>query len=127
VMAQLGESDMRVCIQYALTYPTRVKSDFRRLDILQRGTLTFEPPDTQAFPCLQYAYDALKAGGTMPTVLNSANEAAVELFLNGKISFLDIPRLINAAVSSYNVRHELDIGGILQADAWAREFVANRR
>ena len=127
VMAQLGESDMRVCIQYALTYPTRVKSDFRRLDILQRGTLTFESPDTTAFPCLKYAFDALRAGGTVPTVLNSANEAAVELFLNGKISFLDIPRLINAAVSSYNVRHELDINGILQADNWAREFVANRR
>jgi len=123
VMAQLGESDMRVCIQYALTHPVRIRSDFRRLDILSRGTLTFELPDTQAFPCLQYAYDALSAGGTVPTVLNSANEAAVELFLSGKISFLDIPRLINSAVSSYNERHELDINGILQADAWARNFV----
>ncbi|MCL2851429.1 MAG: 1-deoxy-D-xylulose-5-phosphate reductoisomerase [Defluviitaleaceae bacterium] len=106
IMAQLGESDMRVSIAYALTYPRRARSDFKRLDIFSRSPLTFEPPDTTAFPCLAYAYDALRAGGTAPAVLNSANEAAVELFLSGKISFTDIPRLINEAVSSYNVRRD---------------------
>ncbi|MCL2617266.1 MAG: 1-deoxy-D-xylulose-5-phosphate reductoisomerase [Defluviitaleaceae bacterium] len=120
MMAQLGESDMRVCIQYALTYPRRVKANFRRLDILNRSMLIFEPPDIMAFPCLQYAYDALEAGGTVPAVLNAANEVAVERFLSGKISFTDIPRQINAAVASYNIRHSFDIGGVLQADAWAR-------
>ena len=126
VMAQLGESDMRVSIAYALTYPRRVRSDFRRLNIFGRSPLTFEPPDTAAFPCLSYAYDALKAGGTVPAVLNSANEAAVELFLSGKISFTDIMRLIYEAVSSYNVRHCFDIDGILRADAWGRNCVYER-
>ena len=123
VMAQLGESDMRVSIAYALTYPRRVRSGFKRLDIYSRSPLTFEPPDTEAFPCLKYAYSVLEHGGTVPTVLNSANEAAVDLFLNGKILFTDIPRLINEAVVSYNVRHDLDVNGILQADAWGREVV----
>jgi len=128
VMAQLGESDMRVCIAYALTYPRRVHADFRRLDIFGRSPLTFEPPDLTAFPCLAYAYEALRAGGVAPTILNAANEAAVELFLNGKILFTDIPRLINRAVSSYNVKHlNAGVGEILQADAWGKEFVFNKK
>ena len=122
VMAQLGESDMRVSIQYALTYPRRVRSDFGRLDILNRGTLSFELPDNQTFPCLNYAYDALNMGGTVPTVLNSANEVAVEMFLEGKIAFLEIPWLIRSAVSAYNVEHAFDVDGILQADAWAKNL-----
>ena len=123
IMAQLGESDMRVCIQYALTYPTRIRSNFKRLDILSRGALTFEPPDTEVFPCLAYAYDALNVGGCVPAVLNSANEAAVALFLDGKTSFTDIPRQLKAAVAAYTLQHSYDIGGILQADAWARREI----
>ena len=126
VMAQLGESDMRVSIAYALTHPRRVESGFKRLDILSRSPLTFEAPDTETFPCLAYAYEALLAGGVIPTVLNSANEAAVELFLSGKILFTDISRLIKEAVSSYNEQHGADIGAILRADEWGRRFVLEK-
>ncbi|MCL2619257.1 MAG: 1-deoxy-D-xylulose-5-phosphate reductoisomerase, partial [Defluviitaleaceae bacterium] len=121
VMAQLGASDMRVCIAYALTFPRRAKSNFRRLDIFAKP-LTFLPPDTAAFPCLAYAYNALAAGGNIPAVLNAANETAVERFLHGKISFNDIPRLLFAAVSSYNITSDQDINGVLQADTWGRKF-----
>ena len=98
VKAQLGVPDMKSPIQYALSYPYRMESDFPRLDFSKYPSLTFEKPDTQRFPALALAYQALKDGGNRPCVMNAANEAAVEAFLNGSISFTDIPRWIERAM-----------------------------
>lgn len=98
VKAQLGLPDMKLPIQYALTYPERKPSQFPRLDLAQQSTLTFEQPDMDTFPCLPLAYAASKQGGCMPCVLNAANEAAVGLFLHDRIGFYDIPRLIEEAL-----------------------------
>ncbi len=98
VKAQLGLPDMKLPIQYALTYPDRMPSNFPRLDFIHHSTLTFEEPDTDTFPCLPLAYAASKQGGCMPCVLNAANEAAVGLFLHDRIGFYDIPRLIEEAL-----------------------------
>ena len=98
VKAQLGVPDMKVPIQYALSYPHRLNSDFPRLDFKKYASLTFEQPDMQRFPTLGLAYQALKDGGNRPCVMNAANEAAVEAFLNGHIRFTDIPRWIEQAM-----------------------------
>jgi len=98
VKAQLGVPDMKAPIQYALSYPCRLNSDFPRLDFSKYASLTFEKPDMQRFPALGLAYQALKDGGNRPCVMNAANEAAVEAFLNGRIGFTDIPRLIEQAM-----------------------------
>ena len=125
VLAQLGEPDMRVPIQYALHYPDRPKNDFPKLDLLAKNTLTFEEPRTDCFRCFPLALEALKQGGVVPAVMNAANEAAVSRFLLGEISFFQIPELIEAAMSAYNVKNQamLDIKAVMRADAWAREFV----
>lgn len=120
MMAQLGAPDMRVPIQYALTYPTRRPGNYKRLNLLEASTLHFRAPDLDRFPCLRYAYDAGRAGGSMPAVLNAANEVANSLFREERIRFLDIER-INASVME---RHELlanpSLDDILSVDAWAR-------
>ena len=126
VMAQLGEPDMRVPIQYALTYPARLANPFPKLDFLSRSNLTFEPPDTDTFPCLGLAFTALNAGGLLPAVMNGANEIAVQLFLEGKIRFLDIAGLIESAMSAYTEQSGLSVEAVLQADAWARAYTAER-
>ena len=100
VMAQMGIPDMRIPIQLALTYPERSSNLLPKLDFPKVGNLTFKEPDFKTFRCLQFAYDALNQGGVMPTVLNAANEVAVEAFLKGKIGFLDIPDMIDEALSS---------------------------
>ncbi|MDR1703342.1 MAG: 1-deoxy-D-xylulose-5-phosphate reductoisomerase [Clostridiales bacterium] len=127
VMAQLGAPDMRLPIQYALHYPKRLPGGAKRLDFNTVKALTFEAPDTGAFPCLKLAYQALEDGGMYPAVLNGANEAAVELFLNSRISFTDIAELIEKSLLAYNVKkagHGLDsIDEVLAADGWAREKV----
>ena len=125
VMAQLGEPDMRVPIAYALTYPRRVRNDFPRTDFFLQNCLTFEEPDLDAFSCLRLAYEAGKTGGCMPAVMNAANEIAVELFLNDKISFLQIPQLIERAMEAYTVQEAKDISSVLAADEWGRGFVLN--
>jgi len=103
IIAQLGTPDMRIPIQYALTYPDRLTlSESKALQLTEIGKLHFEKMDEARFPCLTYAYTAGKQGGSMPTVLNAANEAAVALFLKGKISFLDIERVIERALDSHN-------------------------
>ena len=122
IIAQLGEPDMRVPIQYALTYPKRVKNPFPRIDFAQRSTLTFEQPDTETFRCLALAYRALHTGGTLPAVLNGANEIAVERFLQGELSFLEIPALIERTMDAYTVKYEYTLEDLLEADAWARAF-----
>jgi len=96
--AQLGVPDMKVPIQYALSYPYRLHSDFPRIDFAKYASLTFEKPDTKRFPALDLAFRALKDGGNRPCVMNAANEAAVEAFLKGRIGFTDIPRRIEKAM-----------------------------
>lgn len=100
VKAQLGVPDMRLPIQYALSYPIRLSLPYERLDFTKYSTLTFEKPDKEVFPCLGMAYKASAAGGGMPCVMNAANEAAVRMFMDGKIKFTDIPRIIETALSS---------------------------
>lgn len=122
IIAQLGEPDMKVPIQYALTYPKRVKNEFPKVDFTKRNELTFEKPDIETFECLGLAYRALKVGGTMPTVLNAANEIAVEKFLKNEISFLGISSLIEQTMNAYTVKEEYTLQDLLNADAWAREY-----
>ncbi len=122
VIAQLGEPDMKVPIQYALTYPNRVKSNFPKIDFLKRNSLTFEEPKIEKFRCLALAYEAIKTGGTMPTVLNAANEIAVAKFLNKEIGFTDIAALIEKAMTAYTVKYNYSLEDVLEADAWARNY-----
>lgn len=123
VKAQLGVPDMKVPIQYALTYPGRVNSNFPRIDFKQLKNLTFDEPDLEKFECLKLAYDVIKAGGSYPIVLNGANEAAVELFLNGKIKFIDIPALIKSAMDKHENHVSPSLENIVEIDSWSRRFV----
>ena len=124
IVAQLGEPDMRVPIQYALTYPKRVKNPFPRVDFTKRNNLTFDKPDMETFKCLSLAYRALKTGGTLPAVLNGANEVAVARFLKGEIGFLDIPELIEQTMNAYTVKYDYTLEDLLDADAWAKDYAA---
>lgn len=124
VIGQMGVPDMKVPIQYALTYPKRLGNPFPKLDLFQVGQLTFEAPDREAFPCLGLAYHALEIGGTMPTVLNGANEIAVSKFLAGKIRFLDIAALIEKTMDAYTVKYDYSLEDLLEADAWAKAYAA---
>ena len=124
IVAQLGEPDMRVPIQYALTYPKRIKNPFPRVDFTQRNNLTFDKPDMETFKCLSLAYRALKTGGTLSAVLNGANEVAVARFLKGEIGFLDIPELIEQTMDAYTVKYEYTLEDLLEADAWAKDYAA---
>jgi 1-deoxy-D-xylulose-5-phosphate reductoisomerase len=125
VLAQLGWPDMRLPLLYALSWPERIYTDWQRLDLVKAGSLTFREPDHQKYPCMQLAYAAGTAGGSMPAVLNAANEQAVALFLAEKIGFLDIPRCIELVCD----RHQNDnhknpsLDDILAADQWARQEV----
>ena len=110
VIAQLGEPDMRLPIQYALSYPCRYHKAFDQLDLIKAGTLTFEAPDMEAFPSLRIAIDCGKAGGTLPCVFNAANEEAVYAFLDNKIKYLDIPYITEKVASLHQniaLLHEL--------------------
>lgn len=120
VIAQLGLPDMRLPIQYALTYPERKPMQGARLNLFEIGRLTFERPDTERFPCLSHAYEALKAGDSASVVLNGANEIAVQLFLEGRIGFTDISRLIGSALESHEARPVSGIEDIVALDLWAR-------
>lgn len=124
VIGQMGVPDMKVPISYALTYPNRVENGFEKLDITKVGTLTFEEPDTETFECLSLAYKAIKAGGTMPAVLNAANEIAVAAFLKGSIGFMDIPRIIKNTMENHKVIHNYNIDELLAADSWGRSYAA---
>ena len=125
VIAQMGTPDMRLPIAYALNYPERVDLGFERLDIFKTGHLDFYKPDTEKFKCLSLAYRAVKTGGTMPAVMNVANEKAVALFLDKKIGFTDIPFLIEKAMDAYTVKYDYSIDDIEQADLWARRETEN--
>ncbi len=123
VKAQLGVPDMRLPIQYALFYPERRPSKTERLDFARLQSLTFFEPDLEKFPCLRLALRALRQGGTAPAVLNGANEEAVHYFLERKISFTEIPELIEAALEAQPWKSEPAVADILEADRWSREFV----
>lgn len=123
VLAQLGLPDMRIPIQFALTYPQRNINQFPKLDFTKVGTLDFEIPDRTVFPALDLAYWAGRAGGTAPAVLNAANEAAVTLFLEDKIPFRSIIGLVKTILDSHQIGTGADIESILQADLWARSEV----
>jgi 1-deoxy-D-xylulose-5-phosphate reductoisomerase len=120
VIAQLGEPDMCLPIQYALTYPQRVPGVSKRLRLEQVGRLRFERPDPQTFRTLPLAYEVARAGGTAPAVFNAANEAAVEEFLAGRIRFLQIMDLVEDCLNRHSVRHTKTLEDLLEADAWAR-------
>ena len=124
VVAQLGVPDMAVPIQYALTYPRRMPSPAGELDLCALGKLTFYPPDREAFPCLELCREALRRGGLVPAAANGANEQAVALFLEGKIGFLDIPRLVEAAMDRQDPG-VVTLEAVLEADREARAFVAD--
>jgi 1-deoxy-D-xylulose-5-phosphate reductoisomerase len=124
VLAQLGLPDMRLPLLYALSYPERIHTDWQRLDLFKCGDLTFREPDRSKYPCMDLAYAAGRRGGTMPAVLNAANEQAVELFLNGKISFVQIPQLIEMACDRHNCVTQPGLDDIIAADTWARQSVA---
>ncbi|KMY44977.1 1-deoxy-D-xylulose 5-phosphate reductoisomerase [Bacillus sp. FJAT-27916] len=124
VIAQLGTPDMRVPIQYALTYPDRLPLvSAKRLNLADAAALHFKKMDFDRFPCLQYAYEAGKAGGTMPTVLNAANEAAVGLFLGGKIPFLTIESLIEQAMKRHKLIENPGLETIQEVDQDTRTYI----
>ncbi len=122
VMAQLGEPDMRLPISYALTYPKRVKNDFSKVDFFEIKNLTFEKPDLKVFKCLVMALSAIKTGGTMPAVLNAANEVAVSRFLKRDIKFFEIGELIEKVINAYTVKYDYTLEDVFEADNWAREY-----
>jgi 1-deoxy-D-xylulose-5-phosphate reductoisomerase len=126
VLAQLSAPDMRLPIQYALTFPERAPSRFERLDFARLKALTFEPVDEARFPCLGIARDALAAGGCYPAVMAGADEAAVKLFLGGKIGFARIPALIERALAAYNDKNETGAPAALSAVEWGERFVTER-
>ena len=121
VLAQLGTPDMRIPISYALAWPERMKTPSERLDLSTVGRLEFEEPDPERFPALRLARDALNAGGAAPTVLNAANEEAVERFLDGRIGFLDIARVVETVVEALSGREVSNLGDVREADRLARE------
>ncbi len=121
VMAQLGIPDMKTPIAYALSYPERLPLDLPPLDLCRLGKLHFAAPDSQCFPCLGLAYDAIRRGGTTPAVLNAANELAVDAFLMEQIGFLDIPRIISMVMDQHATVEASGLEPILAADSWARQ------
>ncbi|MBB6732887.1 1-deoxy-D-xylulose-5-phosphate reductoisomerase [Cohnella zeiphila] len=125
VIAQLGNPDMRVPIQYALTYPHRHSSPAAPLDLVKAGALHFREMDLERFPCLRLAYEAGRTGGTAPTVFNAANEAAVARFLKGELPFLAIESVIEQVLGKHRALPQPELDAILDADRWARREAAS--
>jgi 1-deoxy-D-xylulose-5-phosphate reductoisomerase len=123
IKAQLGLPDMKLPIQYALTFPERVKNNFERTNLPSIGSLTFFEPDLDKFECLKLAFEALTEGGTAPCILNAANEIAVSKFLKKEIKFSHIPLLINKALNSVENIFSQDLGTIFECDRKTREYV----
>ena len=121
IIAQLGIPDMRIPIAYALTYPHRLKGGWKPLELTQQGELSFLPVDSKRFPALRLAYAALKEGGTMPVALNASNEVAVAAFLERRIGFRDIHRIIDKTMQGHAPQRPKEIDAILEVDRWARE------
>ena len=125
VIAQMGVTDMRHAIQYALTFPERHGCELPPLDLTALSALHFEPPDLDRFPCIALAYRALRAGGTLPAAMNAANEEAVQAFIEERISLTDIPLVIEAVMDCHHIQPATELGAILEADEAARLSAAN--
>ena len=122
IKAHLGQTDMRIPIQYTLSYPDRLPAPLPSLDFVEVGKLTFEKPDVRNFPCLAYAYEAIRLGKTYPAVLNATNEQAVAAFLSKKIRFTDIPNIIKQVIERHEPGDETDLGIVLETEHRAREY-----
>jgi 1-deoxy-D-xylulose-5-phosphate reductoisomerase len=120
IIAQLGITDMRLMIQYALTYPVRLPAQLPPLSFEKLSKLEFFEPDFEKFPCLRLAYEAMREGGTMPAAMSAANEIAVAAFLSRRIGFMEIPRIIEEAMMAYQKQPCTSIEAVLEADRWAR-------
>lgn len=120
ILSQQSVPDMKGPIAYALSYPERLSNIMPSIDLTEVGTLSFFKPDLERFPCLRYAYEALRVGGTMPAVLNASNEVAVKAFLDGRIHFNEIPVIINKTMSSHTSKGSPELTDIIEADRWAR-------
>ncbi len=120
VLAQLGIPDMKTPIAYALSWPERLSLDLPHLDLCKLGQLSFSSPDLELFPCLQLAYDALASGGTVPAVMNAANEISVEAFLNRQLSFTGIAKVIGKVMSKHQQEELTTVDQALRADLWGR-------
>ena len=125
IIAQLGVTDMRLMIQYALTYPDRLPTDLPSLGLDKLSKLEFFEPDFDRFPCLGLAYDAMREGGTMPAAMSAANEVAVASFLQGQIGFMEIPRLIRSTMDAHDTQPASSLEAVLESDRWAREHAAD--
>ena len=122
VLAQLGVTDMRLMIQYALTFPERLPTDLPPLSFEKLARLEFTEPDVERFPCLRLAYEAMREGGTVPAAMSAANEVAVEAFLNRRINFMGIPRTIEETMQAHTRQACSSIEAVLEADRWARSY-----
>ena len=127
IKAQLGIPDMKIPIQYAITYPERVGSGFSRVDFTKYSNLTFEKPDLIKFECLQLAFDSIKGGGTYPVVLNASNEIAVELYLKGKIKFLQISKIIKTMLDNHNSIDNFEMEHIYEIDRNTRKEILEKQ
>lgn len=123
ILGHLGKTDMRIPIQYALTYPDRWENHLERIDFARLAQITFEDPDLEKFPCLKIAYQAGRAGGTYPTVMNAANEVLVKRFLQGEVKFPEIPAVIERVLEAHQASAQPGLDEILEADRWARNFL----
>jgi len=124
VMAQLGIADMRIPIAYALAYPHRLKGSWQPLDLTKHGQMNFLPVEKKRFPALALAYAALREGGTMPAVLNAANEVAVAAFLGGRIGFREIHRIIDRTMQRHQSKRAKSVDDVIDVDRWAREVAS---
>ena len=126
VKAQLGVPSMEIPIQYALTYPERLYSNCERLDLTKIKSLNFEKPDLEKFKCIDLAYQSIKKGGSCPVVLNVANDILVGCFLNDKISFLDIPNIIEGTLESHEFIKDISLDDIAHLTAWTQEYIKGK-
>lgn len=126
MIAQLGVPDMKLPIQYALTYPVRLPCNTPPLSLVEYGRLTFAEPDMDTFVCLRACIEAIRRGGLYPTIVNGANEQAVASFLEGKITFLEIGKVVMASLDGVSADGAYDVDGIIEADKRAREFVCSK-
>ena len=122
VVAQMTVPDMRFSIAQAISSSERIKNNIKPLNLVDLGQLTFEKPREDLFPCLKYAKEAMKVGGTAPTVLNASNQVAVDAFISGKINFLDIANLIFYVLDRHKISEVNEIDDVLDADRWASEL-----
>jgi len=126
IKAQLGVPDMKIPIQYALTYPNHLSAKWESLDLIKNSNISFEKPDLEKFPCIRLSYEALQEGGSFPIVLNIANDTAVASFLNKHIQFNDIPNLIEEALNKHDFIKEPDIENIFKLSQWTENYIHNQ-